>query len=175
MAMNRLPSDVRSWAYAPTMFPHTVLPGDTLFYHTMVDASFSMSFPGRKVVYNIWFNDKREKMVAEFQGTQFDTKDHANSAILGGFGDVFGVNGQKSDINLDTRISGTAVVDTADNESHILWREGRWRINVTGVGTTKPPVTTANEVHTHFLPVPNTLGEIAVTTNNGTSTIMMTW
>jgi hypothetical protein len=179
MAMNRLPSDVRSWAYAPTMFPHTVLPGDTLFYRTMVDTSFSMSFPGREVVYNVWLNDKRGKMVSQFQGTQFDTAAHANSATLGGFGDVFGVNGQKSVINLNTGISGTAVVDAANNESHILWREGRWKINVSAVGTTKPPVTTANEavayLHTHFLPVPNTLGEISVTTNAGISTVMMTW
>jgi hypothetical protein len=177
--MNRLPSDVRSWAYAPTMFPHTVLPGDTLFYRTMVDTSFSMSFPGREVVYNVWLNDKRGKMVSQFQGTQFDTAAHANSATLGGFGDVFGVNGQKSVINLNTGISGTAVVDAANNESHILWREGRWKINVSAVGTTKPPVTTANEavayLHTHFLPVPNTLGEISVTTNAGISTVMMTW
>jgi hypothetical protein len=179
MAMNRFPNDVRSWAYAPTIFPHTVLPGDTLFYRTMVNRAFGMSFPGRKVAYIVWFNDKRGKMVAQFQGTQFDTAAHANSAILGGFGDVFGVAGRKSDISLDTGLSGTAVVDTERNEAHILWSEGRWKINATSVGTTQPPITTANEVvaylHTHFLPVPNTLGEIAVTTNAETSTATMTW
>jgi len=47
MAMNHLPLSILSWAYAPTMYPVSADGDKALFYQTMIDKNFAMSFPGR--------------------------------------------------------------------------------------------------------------------------------
>lgn len=179
MAMNQLPSDVKRWAYAPTIYPLPATGPDVEFYQTMVDHSAPMPSPGEAVVYNVTLNDRHGHMLAQFIGSKFDTSGQAHAAILGQFGDVFGVSGTSSPVNLPTGLSGHIVTDQTNDASHVLWSEGRWKIDVSGISTTQPQMAAANQVvqylHTHFLPAPNRLGEISVEVDSGKPTVMLIW
>jgi len=127
----------------------------------------------------VWLNNRQGNLLARYAGTKFDTAAHAQAGMAGGFGDVFGVTGVRTSMTLHTGLPATTVVDTANNESHVLWSEGRWKMDVSGLKTTAPAIDTANEVvaylHTHMLPVPGNVGEIAVTNDAGKLSVMMIW